>query len=77
MELDITINKGTMCWKEITWNRKKANLYLGSKQISIGKKPLAEAPISSDALKEKIETELNNLFPTKTPELEQSPATEK
>lgn len=55
----------------------KANLYLGSKQISIGKKPLAEAPISSDALKEKIETELNNLFPTKTPELEQSPAAEK
>ncbi len=76
-ELDITINKGTMCWKEITWNGEKANLYLGSKQISIGKKPLAEAPISSDALKEKIETELNNLFPTKTPELEQSPAAEK
>lgn len=79
MELDITINKGDMCWKEITWNGEKANLYLGSKQISIGKKPLAEAPISSDALKEKIETELNNLFPpkTSTSESEQSPATEK
>ena len=85
-ELNITINKEDMCWKEITWNEEKANLYLGIDQISFkagsGKICLKFSDVLSKKEKElesTLKTELNNLLPsqTSTSESEQSPATEK
>lgn len=84
MELDITINKGDMCWKEITWNEKEADFYLEINRISIKSGSAEECLEISDVLSKKedelkhaLEGALENLFPTKTSELEQSLATEK